>query len=819
MKLTRLLLTLVCVFGIFSHVFSQSDLSSGDLRNVKIDAISDSDIKAYYDRATSSGISEDQVYQIVQQRGLPSEELTKLKQRVGFLKTGNSQPKVAARASDPVASTTNRVASPSTAEVPMATFKKDSSIFGSELFSASSNVFVPDLRIATPSNYVLGPDDELTVNVFGYSEQTYNLTVNREGNIYIPNVGPINVNGLSIEQASTRIKAKLASTIYRNINSGATKVQISLGKIRSIRATVIGEARKPGTFTVSSLTTLFNILYLCGGPSEMGSYRNIELIRGNQVTRKIDLYGILTNGDFRDNVLLEEGDVIRIPYYVTRATLVGQVKRPGIFEMKAGETFNTLLNFAGGFTDSAYRASVQIKQITDQEKRISDVPAVSFATYKPSGSDYITVGKILNRFTNRVSIAGAVQRPGDYQLEANMTVGQLIQKAGGLREDAYLERGVISRQNDDLTPSSVAFNVKDAINNFTSLPLKKEDVISVASITGLKDKYTVNIEGEVHAPGEFEWRQNLTVKDLILLAGGFTDLANTSSIEVSRRIKNANVVESQYKQSDVVRIDIQNGSLAGTSGDLVLTPFDIVVVRASSGYLPQRSVYINGQVLNPGRYVLQNNTQRISDMVERFGGFRSAADSNFITLRRVANLGISVEEKQRLFERLLNVDSDSLNSDSKLKNEIYRNYDLISINVKKAVTEPASTANIMLEDGDVITVERASNLIKVSGEVYYPTVIPFEEGKSLKYYINRSGSFTDNARKKGAMVIYPDGRAKSVGKFFFLKSYPSITPRSEIFVPAKSRSNRGRLSTGEWVAISSIFATLGTLVITAFRSN
>ncbi|RYE16761.1 MAG: capsule biosynthesis protein, partial [Sphingobacteriaceae bacterium] len=456
---------------------------------------------------------------------------------------------------------------------------------------------------------VLGPDDELVVNVFGYSEQTYNLTVNREGNIYIPNVGPINVNGLSIEQASARIKIKLASTIYRNISSGTTKVQISLGKIRSIRATVIGEARKPGTFTVSSLTTLFNLLYLCGGPSDMGSYRNIELIRGNQVSRKIDLYGILTNGDFRDNVLLEEGDVVRIPYYTTRATLKGQVKRPGIFEMKTGETFATLLGFAGGFTDSAYRASVQVKQITGEENRISDIPSTAFATYKLGGSDYITVGKILTRFINRVSIAGAVQRPGEYELEPNMTAGQLIRKAGGLREDAYLERGVVSRLNEDLSPSSLSFNVKDAINGSSSLPLKKDDALNIASLADLKDKYTVSIEGEVHLPGQYEWRQNLTLKDLILVAGGFTDLANTKSIEVSRRIKNANVTEAQFKQADIINIDIKNGSLNNGEEDVILTPYDVVVIRTASGYVPQRSVYVAGEIMNPGRYVLEDNTQ------------------------------------------------------------------------------------------------------------------------------------------------------------------------------------------------------------------
>lgn len=812
------MLILACVFGMLANVHAQQNiLSSADLRNVKIDALSDNDIQNYYDKAVNTGASEEQIYQVAQQRGLPAEELTKLRQRIGFLHSSSRKPVNVAAAVGNSTNGTERTLYTETSNVPMQVFKKDSVIFGSELFSASSSVFIPDLRIATPSNYVLGPDDELVISIYGYSEQTYNVTVNREGSIYIPNVGPLYVNGLSIEQASARIKSKLASTIYRNINSGATKVQISLGKIKSIRVTVIGEARKPGTFTVSSLTSLFNILYLCGGPSDMGSYRNIELIRGNQVARKIDLYGILVNGNFKDNVLLEEGDVVRIPYYAIRVTLKGQVKREGKFEMQSGETFNKLLSFAGGFTDSAYRAGVQVSQVTDQERKIADLPALAFDTYQPNGSDFFTVGRVLNRFANRVSIAGAVQRPGDYELDSNMSIKQLVEKAGGLREDAYTDRGVISRLNADLSPTSVSFNVKDAVVGGGSVRLNKEDVVNIASISELKDQYKINIEGEVHAPGEYIWRENLSVKDLIFLAGGFTDYANAASIEISRRIKNANVSEREFRQAEIIRIDVKDGSLSGEARDVALQPFDIVVVRALPGYVQQRSVYVAGQVLNPGRYIMETNTQRITDLIKRFGGFKSAADSNFVTLRRVAKLGLSVEDKSVLFERLLNIDSDSLNDNDRLRNEINRNYDLISVDIKKAIRDENSSANIMLEDGDYITVERSSTLIKVSGEVYYPTVIPFEGGKSMKYYISRSGSFTDNARKRGAMVIYPDGRAKSISKFLFFNNYPSIMPRSEIFVPQKSRSNRSRLSTGEWVAISSIFATLGTLIITAFK--
>ncbi len=814
MKLTRFLLTIVCVLGMLS-VFSQPDLSAADLRTVKIDALSDSEIQGYYNKAITSGATEDQLYQLAQQRGLPPEEIVKLRQRVAFLNAGSRKTVAGNVTTDN--SGVDRKMNAGTDAVPMQSVKKDAAIFGAELFSVNSSTFEPSLRISTPTNYIVGPDDELIINVYGYSEQTYSLTVNAEGNIYIPNVGPLYVSGLSIEQASAKIKAKLAATIYRNINSGATNVQLSLGKIRSIHATVIGEATKPGTYTVSSLTTLFNLLYLCGGPSDMGSYRNIELIRGNQVHKKIDLYGFLVSGNMQDNVLLQEGDIIRIPYYITRVTLSGYVKRQGKFELQKGETFSQLLNYAGGFTDNAYQAGVQVRQLTDKEQKITDIPASAFDQYKPSGSDYFTIGQVLDRFVNRVSIAGAVRRPGEFELENNMTLSMLIDKAGGLREDAYLDRGIISRLNSDLTPASVSFNVKDVILGGASIPLKREDIVSIASISGLKDNYNVNIEGEVHAPGQFGWRENLTVKDVIFLAGGFTDYANPRSIEISRRVKNANVGEKQYQQAELIKLDLKDGTLSGADADVHLQPSDIVMVRALSGYVQQRSVFVVGQIMNPGRYVMETNTERIASMVKRFGGFRNAADSNFIVVRRITKLGLSADDKRVLFERLLNINNDSLNNNSRLKEEIYRNFDLISIDLKKAIKEENSSDNIMLEDGDFITVERASNLIKVSGEVYYPTVVPYEEGKSMKYYVNRSGSFTDNARKKGSMIIYPDGRAKSIGKFLFFNNYPSVIPRSEIFVPAKSKSNRNRLSTGEWVAISSIFATLGTLIITAFR--
>ncbi|MES2773462.1 MAG: SLBB domain-containing protein [Bacteroidota bacterium] len=813
MKLTRFAISLICLLCFNICIHAQA-LNSENLTNVKVDNLNDEEIRGYYLKVTSSGLTEDQAYQILSSKGLPAQEIDKLRMRLSSINLDSTTPSGPLR--EKIVKTPARRVNMDAAGVPMESFVKDSLIFGSELFSANSLVFEPNLRIATPSNYILGPDDELIIHVFGFSEQTYNLTVNPEGNIYIPNVGPLYVNGLSIDEALGKIKAKLGGTIYKAIGSGQTKVSLDLGKIRTIRVSVIGEARKPGTYLVSSLTTLFNLLYLCGGPTEMGTYRNIQLIRDGHVKRTLDIYDFLTKGDMKDNVRLEELDVIRIPYYVTRVTLSGEVKRQGKFELKPGETLNQLLAFAGGFTDQAYKASVNITQLTEKEKKIADIPAASFTSYQPQSSDIITIGKILDRFANRVNINGAIFRPGDYEMTEGMTLRELIVKAGGLREDAYLQRGIISRVNEDMSPASLSFNVSEVIKGIDILPLKKEDFITIGSIADMKDKYTVSIEGQVHNPGEFAWKENFTVKDLIFLAGGFSESANLANVEISRRIKDATVGSVQFKQADVTIIDLKNG-LSGKDKDMTLQPYDIVSVRSLPGYVQQRSVYVAGEVMNMGKYVLENNNEKLTDLLRRFGGFKSGADSGNITLKRVIRSGLSSEERRDLFQRLMSISEDSLNNNTALRDAIYKNYDIISINLQDAVKNPASTSNLLLEDGDYISVSRSSSLVRVAGAVYYPTLIPHHNGSSMKYYLEQAGGLTENARKNSAMVIHPDGQVATVSKFLFFKSYPTVMPRSEIFVPTKNRNNRNRLSTGEWVAISSVFATLGTLLITAFK--
>lgn len=795
------------LFTLFSlSTYSQSNLFElADLSSVNTDSYTDTQLVDFYNRITEMKISEDQAYRILQSKGLPESEVEKLRARWVKINTA----KIAGAVSTPTLEN-SRTYDSAVNRVPMEDVNRDLTIFGSELFMKSSLVFVPNLRIATPSSYILGPDDEIVLSVYGFSEKKYNLIVNEEGEIYIPNVGPILVSGLSIQEATQKIKAKLASTIYRAISSGQTQIQVSLGKIRSIRVTVIGQAYKPGTFTVSSLTTLYNLLYLCGGPSDMGSFRTIEVIRGNEVVRKADLYAFLVNGNQKDNMLLQEGDVIRIPYYQNRVKLSGDVKREGKYEMMTDETFNDLLQYSGGFNDFAFRASVKVVRITDKEKKIIDLNSSMFSGFELKGGDEFFIGRLQEKISNRVSITGSVARPGDYELSDGLTLELLIDKAGGITEDAFTERISVFRYLKNNMPSVISINLDSLKQSEFGLSLSKNDSISVHSIFDFADFQYVTIEGNVRRPGTTPFRENLSLKDVLLDAGGINSFGDSSAIEISRRIRDADVSSLSYSETENLTVSISPDYRL--SSDVTLKPFDVITVRSLPGMAPQRSVTIIGEVIVPGKYNLLKSGDRITDIISRVGGFRASADSNAITIRRLRRSNLSLEEREALFKRLLNLDSDSLASNQRLSSELYKSYELVSVNLKAALTQPQSSENLVLEDGDILTVDKKNNLIKVSGEVYYPTIIPIKPGKSAKYYITLAGSFMPSARKSGSLVIYPDGKAKTVKSFLGIKSYPTVTSRSEIFVPQKSRSNRNRVSLGEWSIILSSLAILANLI-------
>ncbi|MBU3714514.1 MAG: hypothetical protein FGM46_06145 [Ferruginibacter sp.] len=803
MKMVKIYLSvlMLCFFSFAG--FSQSSLlDAPDLRNLKIDACTDDQLSSMMERAKQSNIGELEFYELVRQKGLPDEELEKLKYRALFLNKSNTDTKQ--NVDDIKKEKSNqqfgRFYDKDANQTMMIENNRDLSVFGAELFARNSLVFEPNLRIPTPSSYVLGPDDEVILTVYGMSEKKYNLEVNEEGEIYIPNVGPLFVSGLSIEQATQKVRSKLSSTIYKAMNSGQTKMQMSLGKIRSIRVTVIGQAQKPGTFTVSSLTTLYNVLYLCGGPGPKGSYRSIELIRGNQVKKVADLYAFLVKGDQKDNVLLQEGDVIRIPYYKNMVKVSGNVKREGKYEMLENETFDKLLEYSGGFDDNAYKTSVTVTRITDTGKIVIDVNKSQFANMKSAGGDEYLIRKNRNDFSSRVNISGSVFRPGNYELTEGLTLKELINKSGGVKEDAYTKSSSVFRVQKNKTPTIFNVNIDSVLNHGQTVFLQNEDSVSIHSIFDFRDSMYVNIEGYVRKPIQMKWRDSMRLRDVVMAAGGLTEFGDSANIEISRRIKSADVNSINHPEAITKIVNLSN--------NFVLEPFDRIIVKGIVGYVNQRTVMLVGDIKIPGKYILQTSGDRLSDIINRAQGFKASADSNAVTIRRPIKSNLSLRERETIFQRLLNIDNDSLASNQKLRDEIYKSYELISVNLEKALERPNSSENLLLEDGDIITIDKNTNLVKISGDVYYPTIIPYKKGKSAKYYIRQAGNFTSNAKKSGTVVIYPDGKAKGVKSFLFFKIYPRVTPRSEIFIPQKPKSNHTKISPGE---LAIVFSALGII--------
>jgi len=805
----KTLIFLACLLLISITSTAQITLQQTDLRQIHVDQLSDDEIAAFYKKAQQSGVTVDQALQIAASKGMPQDEITKLQQRVQALM---SSQKLSQGSSNQLTNTDTLPGGRSQAKstAPTAEEEFNKRIFGSELFSTSSLTFEPNLRIATPANYVLGADDQLLIEVFGFSEANYKLTVSPEGTIYIPNAGPILVAGLKIEDAAEKIKSKLASTIYKAIATGNTRVQVSLGNIKSIHVTIIGEAKKPASYTVSSLSNVFNALYLCGGPNQTGSYRHIELLRNNKVYKVIDLYKVLVNGNMEDNVRLMDQDIIHIPYYDTRVTLAGQIKRPGIFETTPGEPLQKLLEYAGGFTDSAYRSSLKVTKVTDKEKSIADVDASSFANYIPNGSDSIYVGKIINRYTNRVTIEGAVMRPGQFELTSGLTLRQLIKKADGVKEDAFLNRGVITRLKEDLTLEAVPFDVSGILNNSQpDITLKREDKVTISSIFDLQSKKTITVQGEVRYPGTYDFKDSTSIKDIIFEAGGFTEAATAKRVEVARRVTNADVTGTSTQMAKIVQVDGEK-DLQFTASNFYLQPFDVIIIRNNPGYFTQKTIYLQGEVMYPGPYVISTSDEKLSSIVERAGGIKITADPAAASLRRLNKIDDLTALKTEKISKLTNSRADSTISDS-LSKEAARPYDFIGINLQEVITHPGITNDLILEDGDIIFVPKKNQAVKVRGEVLFPTQFAFETGKNLKYYVDRAGGFSTNAQRRRAFVLGANGNARRVTHFLFFKNYPEIYAGDEIFVPKKP-DVRG-LTTAETIGITSSVVGIASVII------
>ncbi len=836
-SVARLQLNKICRLLILSVLFLFAlpvlAQNTQNLSSVRVDELSDAQIRQFIQQVEASGLSEAQLEQVASARGMAPSEISKLRERVNKLKqnqgttdkpksnTQNSSYDKNVRSNpggrqlnyEPDSSEVEL--DPEKAEEALNAFKPK--VFGSDLFKNSKITFEPNLRIATPANYSIGPDDQINIDIYGYSEASYKLVVSPEGTINIPYVGVVQVSGLSMEQATARIRSRL-STIYSNINTGNTKVAISLGDIRSIKVTLVGEVTRPGTYTLPSLATAFNALYASGGPTENGSFRTIEVIRNSRVVSTIDVYDFLLRGFQRNNVRLQDQDVIRIPTYRKRVQFSGEVKRPYIFEALDKDRLRDIIEFAGGFTTEAYTARIKIIQNTAKERRITDVFANEFGTYTPNNGDKYFAEPILERFENRVVIEGAVFRPGAYELEPGLTLSQLIKKAEGVKEDAFLPRGYIKRLRTDNTSELISFDLARIINQTAAdIALLREDSVTISSIFDLRDEYRVTIEGEVRNPGQFGFSENQSLEDLIQQAGGFKEGASARRIEISRRVRDAEAGAANSKTSEVFQVDVdQNLRIQGPR--FVLQPFDIVVVRNAPGYETQRNVRVEGEVLYPGTYTITRKDERISDLVGRAGGFTDLAYLDGASLKRgdAAEKGTgknrinSKETDDQKVDRLKRLQS-TVNDSTERVDENISGSSLVGINLNRIIENPKAKYDLILEEGDVLMVPKQLQTVKVNGEVLSPVTVIYESRKGFKEYIANAGGFSQKALRKRAYVLYPNGSIQSTKRFLGFNNYPIVKAGAEIFVPTKEEKRK--ITAAETVGLASALASMGAIII------
>ncbi len=584
MKLMRFLLISFCFFLFSVSVNAQNLLSSKDLSTLKVDALTETEIGQIQAQLKQAGVSIDQVEQQAIAKGMSQAEFAKLKARINGAK-GTANSKKSPLTKKAANKTTDFTSKRDSLDTYFTENKVNPLIYGSELFNQSASGFASNQNMATPLNYEIGPNDVLKLVVYGVQEYSADLDVSKEGRIQVDNVGQIKVGGLTIEAATERIKLQMAKTAYPSIRSGESKVALAVGDIRTIHVTVIG-ANKSGNYNVSSLSNVLSVLTEAGGPSEIGSYRTIELIRNNQPYKTIDLYRFMQNGDQSQNIGLKDNDVVRVPAYKNRIEIKGQVKRPGIFEIIGNENFNQFLQYAGGFDDTAYTAWVKIIQKNDKEKAVKDLAASDFAIYQPQGGDVINISKILDRFQNRVKLSGAAFRPDVYQLTPGMRIADLVSRADGLKEDAFIGRAQLIRLKPNLLKELISINLgkalqKDAKENIL---LQREDELYINSVLDLRDSLTVDLLGEVRSQGKFNYVDSMTVKDLILMAGGFTFAAN-KQVEVARLIQYGEKVTSN-QIANILRTEI-NGDLSFNAGqeNFVLQPLDVVTITKKVGFI------------------------------------------------------------------------------------------------------------------------------------------------------------------------------------------------------------------------------------------
>ncbi|MFT7233483.1 MAG: protein involved in polysaccharide export with SLBB domain [Cyclobacteriaceae bacterium] len=813
MRITSFLLGLTLIFALSYSGQGQNLGSTSNLQNVNVDDLSDEQIESFAKKAQESGYSEQQLELLAKARGMSASQIAKLRQRMnklGSSKSGAASDISRIRTSPDVLENRDTTFDPFKDIFPIDTVQKDGKlpIFGMSFFSNENLTFEPSLNIPTPSNYLLGSGDQLVIDVWGASEQTYQLTISPEGSVVIPNIGPVYLNGLSIEKAELKLKSKLKS-IYSTLGQN-TFAQVSLGQIRTISVNVIGEVKKPGTYQLSSFATAFNALYMAGGPGKNGSLREILVFRNGKKIGSLDAYKFLIDGEGQ-NVNLQDQDVVLVKPYKYRVGIDGEVKRPAYYEVLPEESMEVVLNFAGGFAEEAYTKSISLRRNELNFKTVKTVLADQFGQLKLQNGDFVEVGKISGQYKNRVRIEGAVNHPGEFEYVDGMKLSDLFLLADGIRADAFMEQALIIRQNDDLTLSNIAFRPSELNTGNFDVELKQEDLIKVQSIFDLKEKFTLTVEGEVRKPGSFPFVGGVTVENLIYLAGGFKETAAKSFVEVARRISDASL-EREFS-SQIFNFPISETlNISSEASTFELKPFDLVVIRKSPFYEKQSMVEIEGEVQFPGKYALEKKNERISDVLRRSGDLTAFSYPKGAILIRRSEYFVNDDKDGKVAARIRKEELQELFDRDTLVNsrKAFKSQESIGIQLEEIVKNPGSKYDLLLKEGDVISIPRELQTVRVRGQVLYPSTIRYDNAYSLVKFVSQAGGFSDQAQVKKSYVVYANGTAAKTSSFLWFKNFPNIEPGAEIIVPSKPEKRK--LTPGEIVGLSSGLTTMAWVV-------
>ena len=683
---------------------------------------------------------------------------------------------------------------------------QENQVFGRNIFNTRNLTFEPSVNIATPPNYRLGPGDEVIIDIWGTSQNTIRQQISPDGTINIEKIGPVSLSGMTVSEANSYLKRVLGKT-YSGLDApdGTLEIRLTLGNTRTIQINVMGEVVQPGTYALSSFSTVFHALYRAGGVSDIGSLRNVQVTRNGKTVAKVDVYDFIMKGKTQDDIRLQEGDVIIVPAYEALVQISGNVKRPMKFEMKKNETLATLINYAGGFSADAYTRSLRVVRQNGEEYEINTVKEIDYSAYPMRNGDVVTAEAILNRFTNKLEVRGAVYRPGIYQLNGEInTVRALVNEAKGLTGDAFTNRAVLQREREDLTTEIISVDVRSIMAGTSpDIPLQKNDILYIPSIHDLEDRGDVAIFGEVAKPDSYSYSDNMTLEDLIIRAGGLRESASTVRVDVSRRIKDPKSTVSTDSISQMFTFALKDGFVIDGEQGFTLQPYDQVFVRRSPGYQAQQNVQVTGEVIFGGTYAMTTTEERLSDLVKKAGGATPKAYLRGAKLIRVAN----DEEKKRMRDviNLMNRQFGEAMMDS-LGIRVEDTFS-VGIDLEKAMAQPGSEYDLVLREGDVLDVPKMNNTVKVNGAVMMPNTVGYLSDKNANYYLDQAGGYALNAKKSKKFVIYMNGQVARIKG----RSKDKIEPGCEIIVPSKKNK---KVNVGEILGYASSFGSLATMFAT-----